>query len=62
MLMCGRYQRAFVDFFEDQLVLNHYDLQALLEDYLLGGKDPLINCVVSGRTCLLWIYHYIADV
>jgi len=44
----SRYQRAFIDFFEDQLVNRKYDLKALLEDFLLGGQEPLINSLVSG--------------
>ncbi|KAI8939973.1 hypothetical protein NX059_003697 [Plenodomus lindquistii] len=42
------YQRAFIDFFEDQLVNRKYDLSALLQEFLLGGKEPLINTLVSG--------------
>ncbi|KAH7408244.1 hypothetical protein DE146DRAFT_606673 [Phaeosphaeria sp. MPI-PUGE-AT-0046c] len=42
------YQRAFIDFFEDQLVSNRYHLQELLDEYLLGGKEPLINGLISG--------------
>lgn len=49
MLMKDRYQRAFIDFFEDQLVSNRYNLQELLDEYLLGGKEPLINGMISGR-------------
>ncbi|KAJ4987389.1 hypothetical protein SVAN01_07127 [Stagonosporopsis vannaccii] len=42
------YQRAFVDFFEDQLVFRRYDVKQVLEEYLLGGKHPLINGMISG--------------
>lgn len=49
VLMIDRYQRAFIDFFEDQLVSNRYNLQELLDEYLLGGKEPLINGMISGR-------------
>ncbi|KAL5121213.1 hypothetical protein ACEQ8H_000681 [Pleosporales sp. CAS-2024a] len=42
------YQRAFIDFFEDQLVLTRYNLQELLDEYLFGGKEPLINGMISG--------------
>lgn len=45
-----RYQRAYVDFFEDQLVLNGYNWKKVLADYLFTGKEPLINCLVGGRT------------
>lgn len=51
MLKMSRYQRAFIDFFEDQLVSNRYHLQELLDEYLLGGKEPLINGMISGRKC-----------
>ena len=43
-----RYQRAFVDFFEDQLVAKRYDWKALLEEYMFEGGEPLINGLVSG--------------
>lgn len=48
-LTASRYQRAFVDFFEDQLVARQYNLQGLLDEYLLGGREPLINGIISGR-------------
>lgn len=46
--MLRRYQRAFIDFFEDQLVSKRYDLKELLDEFLLGGKEPLINGLISG--------------
>jgi len=42
------YQRAFIDFFEDELVQKGYDWQALLDEYLLQGKEPLINNLIAG--------------
>ena len=42
------YQRAFVDFFEDQLVQLGYDWHALLEEYAFKGPEPLINGMVLG--------------
>lgn len=42
------YQRAFIDFFEDQLVKHGYDWHALLNEYLLTGKEPLINNLIAG--------------
>lgn len=46
-----RYQRAYVDFFEDELALKYgYDWKRLLEEYLCTGKEPLINGVIAGRT------------
>ena len=44
-----RYQRAFVDFFEDELVLNGYNWRQVLDNYLFKGKEPLVNCLVAGR-------------
>ncbi|CAL8582691.1 hypothetical protein XPA_008342 [Xanthoria parietina] len=44
----ARYQRAYVDFFEDELVLNGYDWRKVLVTYLFQGKEPLINNLVSG--------------
>lgn len=42
------YQRAFLDFFEDELVKHGYDWHALLNEYMLQGKEPLINNLISG--------------
>jgi hypothetical protein len=45
-----RYQRAFVDFFEDELALKFgYDWKRVAEEYLFTGKEPLVNGVVGGR-------------
>ncbi|KAI4286699.1 MAG: hypothetical protein L6R35_004047 [Caloplaca aegaea] len=43
-----KYQRAYLDFFEDELVLNGYNWKKVLEQYLLQGKEPLINNLISG--------------
>ncbi|KAK4988051.1 hypothetical protein LTR50_004167 [Elasticomyces elasticus] len=42
------YQRAFVDFFEDQMVQHGYDWKALLAEFLFEGEEPLINNLVAG--------------
>ena len=44
------YQRAYVDFFEDQLVQHGYDWKDLLNDFLFEGEEPLINNMIAGRT------------
>jgi len=49
------YQRAFIDFFEDQLVAHGYDWKQLLEHYLYDGDAPLINSLVSG--CKFFLEH-----
>ncbi|KAJ8121643.1 hypothetical protein ONZ43_g1956 [Nemania bipapillata] len=44
-----RYQRAFVDFFEDALAMrHHYDWKKVVEEYMFGGKEPLVNCLIGG--------------
>ena len=48
-----RYQRAFVDFFEDALVMRHsYNWKKVVDEYLFAGKEPLVNCLIGGRTFL----------
>jgi len=44
-----RYQRAFVDFFEDELALKYdYDWKEVVNEYLYSGKEPLINGLIGG--------------
>ncbi|KAH0564938.1 hypothetical protein GP486_001677 [Trichoglossum hirsutum] len=43
-----RYQRAFIDYFEDELVRFGYDWKKVLAEYLLKGREPLIHGLVSG--------------
>jgi hypothetical protein len=43
------YTRAYVDFFEDELVKYGYDWESLVHDFLYGGHQPLINCIFAGR-------------
>lgn len=44
-----RYQRAFLDFFEDQLALKHaYKWKAVIDEYLFKGEEPLINGLIGG--------------
>ena len=46
-----RYQRAYVDFFEDALALRHsYDWRLVVDEYMFGGKEPLVNGLIGGRT------------
>jgi hypothetical protein len=46
-----RYQRAYVDFFEDSLAMRHnYDWKKVVEEYVFGGKEPLVNSIlICGR-------------
>ncbi|KAI8630521.1 cell cycle checkpoint protein RAD17 [Xylariaceae sp. FL1651] len=44
-----RYQRAYVDFFEDGLAMRHnYDWKKVVGEYMFGGKEPLVNCLIGG--------------
>lgn len=46
----SRYQRAYVDFFEDELALKFdYNWKRVVEEYLFQGKEPLIYGVIGGR-------------
>jgi Questin oxidase-like len=45
-----RYERAYVDFFEDELALKFgYDWKRVADEYLFSGEYPLVNCVITGR-------------
>lgn len=44
-----RYQRAYVDFFEDTLAMKFkYDWKRVIEDYVLKGPEPLVNGLIGG--------------
>ncbi|KAN0074045.1 Protein of unknown function (DUF4243) domain containing protein [Elaphomyces granulatus] len=42
------YQRAYVDFFEDELVRKGYDWKAVVHRFLFSGKEPLISSITAG--------------
>ncbi|KAF8460417.1 hypothetical protein BDZ91DRAFT_739290 [Kalaharituber pfeilii] len=43
-----RYQRAYLDFFEDELVRKCYDWKKVLLDFMLQGEKPLVNSLICG--------------
>lgn len=48
-----RYQRAYVDFFEDALAMKHnYNWKKVVEEYMFGGDEPLVNGLIGGRMYL----------
>ncbi len=48
-----RYQRAYVDFFEDALALGRtYDWKKVVEEFMFHGNEPLVNGLIGGRKCL----------
>ncbi|KAH8675893.1 hypothetical protein BX600DRAFT_508091 [Xylariales sp. PMI_506] len=45
----NRYQRAYVDFFEDSLALNHgYKWKKVVEEFAFSGEEPLVNGLICG--------------
>jgi hypothetical protein len=45
-----KYQRAYVDFFEDSLAINHgYRWKKVVEEFMYSGKQPLVNGLIGGR-------------
>jgi hypothetical protein len=45
-----RYQRAYVDFFEDALAMKYaYDWKKVVDEYMFKGDEPLINGLIGGR-------------
>ncbi|KAI0021320.1 hypothetical protein F4780DRAFT_739015 [Xylariomycetidae sp. FL0641] len=43
------YQRAYVDFFEDTLVMKHnYHWKKVVEEYMFNCDQPLANCLIGG--------------
>jgi hypothetical protein len=45
-----RYQRAYVNFFEDALAMKHtYNWKKVVEEYMFKGDEPLINGLIGGR-------------
>ncbi|KOS16895.1 hypothetical protein ESCO_004745 [Escovopsis weberi] len=45
----GRFQRAYLDFFEDKLAIDYaYDWRPELRHYLLGGERPLLHGLIGG--------------
>lgn len=47
-----RYQRAFLDFFEDELVRFGYDWKAVVTEYMLKGPEPMLFGGIGGCKCL----------
>jgi len=55
-----RYQRAYVDFFEDALAMRHaYNWRRVVDEYMFGGENPLVNGLIGGRKYLI-VVHQIA--
>ncbi|KAK8050644.1 hypothetical protein PG994_012374 [Apiospora phragmitis] len=43
------YQRAYLDFFEDNLAnKDSYDWKKVVQRFMFEGEEPLVNCLISG--------------
>ncbi|OQE37328.1 hypothetical protein PENCOP_c010G02443 [Penicillium coprophilum] len=46
-LGCRGYDRAFVDFFEDEMVNLNYDWKEVVAEYLFTGKEPMFDSIMA---------------
>ena len=53
----NRYQRAFLDFFEDEMVRLGYDWKQVVAHYMLEGEHPLITGAIGGGKFCTDEYH-----
>jgi hypothetical protein len=49
----NRYQKAFVDFFEDEMVRLGYDWKQVVAEYLFSGDEPIFNSIMADRMSIL---------
>ncbi|EPS26686.1 hypothetical protein PDE_01624 [Penicillium oxalicum 114-2] len=54
------YQKAFVDFFEDEMVRLGYDWQQVVGEYLFSGEEPMFNSIMAdlGHPLIHLAYAY----
>lgn len=52
-----RYERAFVDFFEDELVRRNYDWKDVMNAFLFTGDEPLFSSVIADRMLQISFIH-----
>lgn len=50
----NRYQKAFVDFFEDEMVRLGYDWKQVVAEYLFSGEKPIFNSIMADRMSILF--------
>ena len=43
-----RYARAYLDFFEDEVVRSNYDWKRVIQRYVCDGDEPLLSGMISG--------------
>lgn len=52
MILCFRFQLAYLDFFEDEWVKNGYDWKKVAIDYMMKEPRPLLHGAACGRKFL----------
>lgn len=54
-----RYQRAYVDFFEDRTTSHAvgYDWKKVVDRFMFHGDEPLVNGLIGGRMSLITCFH-----
>jgi len=48
-----RYARAYLDFFEDEVVRSNYDWKRVVQRYVVEGDEPLLSGMISGGNPLV---------
>ncbi|CAI7574409.1 unnamed protein product [Penicillium glandicola] len=46
-LGCRGFDRAFVDFFEDEMVQKSYDWKEVMVEYMFTGKEPMFDSIMA---------------
>jgi len=52
----GRYARAYLDFFEDEVVRSNYDWKRVVLRYVVEGDEPLLSGLISGGMDTLSVF------
>ena len=56
--LTARYARAYLDFFEDEVVRSNYDWKRVIQRYVVEGDEPLLSGMISGG---IYIKYNVAD-
>lgn len=53
LIIPSRFDRAFVDFFEDEMVRLSYDWKEVVAEYLFTDKEPMFDSIMASRMFLM---------
>ena len=56
-----RYVRAYLDFFEDEVVRSNYDWKRVVQRYVVEGDEPLLSGMISGGISLLYLEYLLTE-